>query len=60
MPCSGGGPSSGPAGLWDDEVRPPVSVNIGDLGAKIMNLPTRDQIEVPMFNEALIVEHYSR
>jgi len=37
-----------------------ISVNISDLGAKIMNLPTRDQIEVPLFNESLIVEHYSR
>ena len=42
--------------------RPPewISLNVGDLGGRIMNLPTRDQIEVPVFNEALIVEHYSR
>jgi small subunit ribosomal protein S4 len=37
-----------------------MSVTIGDLSGKIMQLPTRDQIEVPIFNEALIVEHYSR
>jgi small subunit ribosomal protein S4 len=30
------------------------------LSGKILNLPTRDQIEVPSFNEALVVEHYSR
>jgi len=30
------------------------------LSGRIMNLPARDQIEVPSFNEALVVEHYSR
>jgi len=42
--------------------RPPewISLNVNELGGRIMNLPTRDQIEVPVFNEALIVEHYSR
>jgi small subunit ribosomal protein S4 len=42
--------------------RPPewLSLNVSDLGGRVMNLPTRDQIEVPVFNEALIVEHYSR
>jgi small subunit ribosomal protein S4 len=30
------------------------------LSGKVLNLPTRDQIEIPTFNEALIVEHYSR
>jgi small subunit ribosomal protein S4 len=30
------------------------------LSGKILNLPARDQIEVPSFNEALVVEHYSR
>jgi small subunit ribosomal protein S4 len=37
-----------------------MSVDIPALGGKILNLPARDQIEVPQFNEALIVEHYSR
>ena len=27
---------------------------------QMLSLPTRDQIEVPPFNEALIVEYYSR
>src|SRR5215218_4770006 len=42
--------------------RPPdwISLNVNELGGRIMQLPTRDQIEVPVFNEALIVEHYSR
>jgi small subunit ribosomal protein S4 len=30
------------------------------LSGKILSLPARDQIEVPSFNEALVVEHYSR
>ena len=37
-----------------------LSVSNGELGGKVLNLPTRDQIEVPAFNEALIVEYYSR
>jgi small subunit ribosomal protein S4 len=37
-----------------------MSVDIPALGGQILNLPARDQIEVPQFNEALIVEHYSR
>jgi len=37
-----------------------LSVNTGELGGKVMNLPSRDQIEVPAFNESLIVEYYSR
>jgi len=42
--------------------RPPdwISIDTGALSGKILNLPTRDQIEIPAFNEALIVEHYSR
>jgi small subunit ribosomal protein S4 len=42
--------------------RPPdwISLNVSDLGGRVLQLPTRDQIEVPAFNEALIVEHYSR
>ena len=42
--------------------RPPdwLSVDATALGGKVLNLPSRDQIEVPTFNEALIVEHYSR
>ena len=26
----------------------------------VLSLPTRDQMELPPFNEALIVEYYSR
>jgi small subunit ribosomal protein S4 len=42
--------------------RPPdwVSVNANDLSGKVLSLPTRDQMELPPFNEALIVEYYSR
>jgi small subunit ribosomal protein S4 len=37
-----------------------LTLDIPNLSGKILNLPARDQIEVPPFNEALIVEHYSR
>ncbi|MFM8595372.1 MAG: 30S ribosomal protein S4, partial [Chloroflexota bacterium] len=37
-----------------------LSVNSRDLSGKVLVLPTRDQVEIPPFNEALIVEHYSR
>ncbi len=37
-----------------------MSVDSTQLSGKILNLPTREQIEVPLFNDALIVEHYSR
>jgi small subunit ribosomal protein S4 len=37
-----------------------MSVDANALSGKILNLPARDQIEVPAFNEALVVEHYSR
>ena len=37
-----------------------MSVDAGTLSGRILSLPTRDQIEVPAFNEALVVEHYSR
>jgi small subunit ribosomal protein S4 len=37
-----------------------MSVDSTALSGKILNLPARDQIEVPAFNEALVVEHYSR
>jgi small subunit ribosomal protein S4 len=37
-----------------------LSVDNSQLSGKILNLPARDQIEVPLFNDALIVEHYSR
>jgi small subunit ribosomal protein S4 len=37
-----------------------MTVDAGTLSGKILSLPTRDQIEVPLFNEALVVEHYSR
>jgi small subunit ribosomal protein S4 len=42
--------------------RPPdwVSVNVSDLSGKVLSLPARDQMELPPFNEALIVEYYSR
>lgn len=42
--------------------RPPdwISLDTSALSGKILNLPSRDQIEIPAFNEALIVEHYSR
>jgi small subunit ribosomal protein S4 len=37
-----------------------LSVDATNLGGKVLSLPAREQIEVPAFNEALIVEHYSR
>ena len=37
-----------------------LSVNVGDLGGKVLNLPARDQFEFPGFIESLIVEYYSR
>lgn len=37
-----------------------LSMNVNELGGKVLNLPGRDQIEVPAFNESLIVEYYSR
>ncbi|MCD6027995.1 MAG: ribosomal protein [Thermomicrobiales bacterium] len=37
-----------------------MTVDSNTLSGRIMNLPARDQIEVPSFNEALVVEHYSR
>lgn len=37
-----------------------MTVDPRALSGKILNLPARDQIEVPSFNEALVVEHYSR
>lgn len=37
-----------------------LTVDANGLSGKVLNLPAREQIEVPMFNEALIVEHYSR
>jgi hypothetical protein len=37
-----------------------MAVDSRALSGRIMNLPARDQIEVPSFNEALVVEHYSR
>lgn len=44
-----------------DERRVPgwLSVDVSNLGAKILNLPTRDDIDVSL-NEQLIVEYYSR
>lgn len=35
-------------------------MNNSDLSGRILQLPLREQIYVPTFNEALIVEHYSR
>jgi len=37
-----------------------LSVDSNQLAGKVLSLPVRDQIEIPPFNEALIVEHYSR
>jgi small subunit ribosomal protein S4 len=37
-----------------------LSLDAANLSGKVLAPPTRDQIEVPQFNEALIVEHYSR
>jgi small subunit ribosomal protein S4 len=37
-----------------------MSIDSTALSGKVLNLPSRDQIEVPTFNEALVVEHYSR
>jgi len=37
-----------------------MSIDSSALSGRILSLPTRDQIEVPTFNEALVVEHYSR
>lgn len=37
-----------------------LSVDANNLSGRVLSLPAREQIEVPVFNEALIVEHYSR
>ncbi|MEZ4507603.1 MAG: 30S ribosomal protein S4 [Thermomicrobiales bacterium] len=37
-----------------------LSVNPTELSGRVIALPTRDQMEIPQFNEALIVEYYSR
>ncbi|HEU0113416.1 MAG TPA: 30S ribosomal protein S4 [Thermomicrobiales bacterium] len=37
-----------------------LSIDPNELSGRVLNLPTPDQIEIPAFNEALIVEHYSR
>ncbi len=37
-----------------------MAVDSNTLSGRVLNLPARDQIEVPSFNEALVVEHYSR
>ena len=37
-----------------------ISMDASTLSGKVLSLPSRDQIEVPSFNEALVVEHYSR
>lgn len=37
-----------------------ISMNVTELGGKVLSLPARDQMELPAFNEALIVEYYSR
>jgi len=37
-----------------------MTVDSRALSGRILTLPARDQIEVPSFNEALVVEHYSR
>jgi small subunit ribosomal protein S4 len=37
-----------------------ISMNVTDLAGKVLSLPARDQMELPAFNEALVVEYYSR
>ncbi|MBA3450873.1 MAG: 30S ribosomal protein S4 [Chloroflexia bacterium] len=37
-----------------------LTIDASALSGRVLNLPARDQIEVPTFNEALVVEHYSR
>jgi small subunit ribosomal protein S4 len=37
-----------------------MSVSPSELSGRVIALPTRDQMEIPQFNEALIVEYYSR
>lgn len=37
-----------------------ISMNVSDLAGKVLSPPARDQMELPAFNEALIVEYYSR
>src|ERR671917_290317 len=37
-----------------------MTIDSRALSGKILNLPARDQIEVPSFNEPLFVKHYSR
>lgn len=37
-----------------------LTVSTDDLSGRVVNLPTRDQMEIPAFNENLIVEFYSR
>jgi small subunit ribosomal protein S4 len=37
-----------------------ISMDNSALSGKVLSLPARDQIEVPAFNDALVVEHYSR
>jgi small subunit ribosomal protein S4 len=37
-----------------------LTVTTNELSGRVNNLPTRDQMEIPAFNENLIVEYYSR
>lgn len=37
-----------------------ITVDSNALSGRVLSLPARDQIEVPAFNEALVIEHYSR
>jgi len=37
-----------------------MSIDSSALSGRVLSLPARDQVEVPSFNEALVVEHYSR
>ena len=37
-----------------------ISMDNNALSGRVLSLPARDQIEVPAFNEALVVEHYRR
>jgi small subunit ribosomal protein S4 len=37
-----------------------LTVNASEMGGRVLAPPARDQMELPTFNEALVVEYYSR
>lgn len=37
-----------------------LRLDVNGMSGRVLSLPARDQINVPLFNDALIVEHYSR